>query len=76
LYQGIVNIDNRHVMISHQYMKAISTTNQTIGSRKQTASKNGYKQDAKWKQDESKSMEHARRDGFAIEALMPLGWQT
>jgi len=29
----------------------------------------GCKVDAKWKQ----SMEHARRNGFATEALMPLG---
>jgi hypothetical protein len=29
--------------------------------------------EAKWKQDGSKSMEHARRSGFASEALMPLG---
>ena len=29
--------------------------------------------EVKWKQDGSKSMEHAKRNGFATEALMPLG---
>lgn len=29
--------------------------------------------EAKWKQNGSKSMERARRNGFATEALMPLG---
>jgi hypothetical protein len=47
-----------------------------IRKQKADSQQNGYEQDAKWKQDESKSMGHARRDGFAIEALMPLGWQT
>jgi hypothetical protein len=44
-------------MISHQHVEAISTT----------------KQEAKWKQSGSKSIEHARRNDFATEALMPLG---
>ena len=29
--------------------------------------------EVKWKQDGSKSMEHAKRNGFATEASMPLG---
>ena len=33
----------------------------------------GCKVDAKWMQSGCKSMEHARRNGFATEALMPLG---
>jgi hypothetical protein len=51
-------------MISHQHMEAISCT-------KQEAKwiQTGCKVDAKWKQ----SMEHARRNGLATEALMPLG---
>jgi hypothetical protein len=35
--------------------------------------KAGSKVEAKWKQSGSKSIEHARRNGFATEALMPLG---
>jgi hypothetical protein len=47
-------------MISHQHVEAISTT----------------KQEAKWTQDGSKSMEHARSNGFVTEALMPLGGKS
>jgi hypothetical protein len=51
-------------MISHHHVEAISTTKQEAKWKQ-----DGSKVDAKWKQ----SMEHARRNGFATEALMPLG---
>jgi hypothetical protein len=47
-------------MISRQHVEAIST----------------IKQKAKWMQNGSKSMEHARRNGFATGALMPLGGKS
>jgi hypothetical protein len=56
-WAGLMSVANQHVMMVHQHVEAISTT----------------KQEAKWKQSGSKSIEHARRNGFATEALMPLG---
>jgi hypothetical protein len=55
-------------MISHQHVEAISTTKQEAKWKQ-----SGSKVEAKWKQSGSKSIEHARRNDFATEALMPLG---
>jgi hypothetical protein len=67
------------MMISHQQVEAISTTKQEA-KWKQSGCKvdakwmqSGCKVDAKWMQSGCKSMEYARRNGFATEALMPLG---
>ena len=42
-------------------------------SQPQSRKQSGSEMEAKWMQNGSKSMEHARRNGFATEAFMPLG---